>query len=33
MRKMPFVLAAACAALVAGTLTTPAVASSQAVDK
>ena len=32
MRKMPFVLAAACAALVAGTLTTPAVASSQAVD-
>jgi hypothetical protein len=29
---MPFVLAAACAALVAGTLTTPAVASSQAVD-
>jgi len=32
MRKMPYVLAAACAALVAGTLTTPAVASSQAVD-
>jgi len=32
MRKMLYVLAAACAALVAGTLTTPAVASSQAVD-
>ncbi|MET9275308.1 alginate lyase family protein [Kribbella sp. NPDC003557] len=32
MRKMPFVLATACAALVAGTLSSPAVASSQAVD-
>jgi len=32
MRKMLYVLAAACAALVAGIFTTPAVASSQAVD-
>ncbi|RZT12730.1 alginate lyase [Kribbella sp. VKM Ac-2569] len=31
MRKMPFVLAAACAALVAGTLSSPAAASSQSV--
>ncbi|TCC11372.1 alginate lyase family protein [Kribbella soli] len=32
MRKTPFVLAAACAALVAGTLSSPAAASSQSVD-
>ncbi len=32
MRKMPFVLAAACAALVAGTLSSPAAASPQSVD-
>lgn len=32
MRKKPLVLAAVCAALVAGTLSSPAVASSQAVD-